>query len=137
TLTTHFSVGDKCMLDFGVQPLSIASGGALLIGANTVTLSAGSLTVMAGGQINGLGSQSGPPGSVGGEIGIITTGPVTIDKSGTTNGIIDVSATTQAGIITITAGGPLALNGRLNADALAANGVGGFITLGTTGKSSD
>src|SRR5262249_32320221 len=79
----------------------------------------------------------GPPGSVGGEIGIITTGPVTIDKSGTTNGVIDVSATTQAGVITITAGGPLALNGRLNADAPTGNGVGGFITSRTTGTSSD
>ena len=92
-INKNYTIANGCTLDFGTRTVTVK--GTLDVGAGSMTLKAGSLTVASGGKIQGLGN-SPPPGDHGGMITIQTTGAVVVDKAAA-NGIIDVSGDALAG----------------------------------------
>ena len=128
-ITKKFAIGNGCTLDFGTRAVTVTGSGELDISWGSVALKAGTLTVAPSGVIVGKGTQSSPPGSIGGMIQIFTTGAVTLQKAGTAKGVIDVSGNAQAGTILIEAGGTVTLQGKLLAQQLASWGSGGNIQV--------
>ena len=124
-INKNYTIANGCTLDFGTRTVTVK--GTLDVGAGSMTLKAGSLTVASGGKIQGLGN-SPPPGDHGGMITIQTTGAVVVDKAAA-NGIIDVSGDALAGTVVIQAGGSITLRGRLMAKNSTTSGGGGSITI--------
>jgi cysteine-rich repeat protein len=127
TVTRTFQIGDGCTLDFGDRDVTIGGGATLDVGGGTMRLVAGSLTVAARAAIEGRGPRAAPDDH-GGMISIRTTGPVTIARSNLP-GVIDVSATRNAGDIDIVAGGGVMIAGGLHADGLSSAAAGGCISV--------
>ena len=132
-ITKKFAIGNGCVLDFGTRAVTVAGSGELDIAWGSVGLKSGTLTVAPSGLIVGKGTQSSPPGSIGGMIQIFTTGAVTLQKSGSAKGVIDVSGNARAGTILIEAGGTVTLQGKMLAQQLASWGSGGNILVRTGG----
>ncbi|MDX2168921.1 MAG: hypothetical protein SF182_17750, partial [Deltaproteobacteria bacterium] len=129
TITKDFVVANGCVLDFGTRAVTIAASGKLDIGNGLVRLLAGSLTMAPGAFIDGRGNGAGEPANAGGMMQIQTTGAVNLQRSGSTNGRIDVSANAVTGTIEINAGGSITIAGKLNADNLVPEASGGTIRL--------
>jgi len=127
TIAKTFQVGDGCTLDFGARTVTLT--GTLNIGSGVVTVNAGSLVIAATGLIDGRGTQSTPPGSLGGSITINASSNVTIQRSGSIFGKINVSGNDCGGFITIDAGGTVSINGSLNAGFLTDTADGGTIQI--------
>jgi hypothetical protein len=127
SVTKVLQVGDGCTLDFGAREVTIT--GTLDINSGVVTIVAASLTIAPGGLIDGRGNQATPAGSAGGMISIQVSGSVSIEKTGSTAGRIDVSGLTNAGTIAINADGSVSVAGKLNADQLGRMGDGGNIRI--------
>lgn len=134
-ITKAYAVADACVLDFGTRSVTLTPTGRLSIGSGTVTLMAGSLTLQpqAGLSIDGRGTGVTAPTNQGGTMRIISSGPVTIEKSGGTRAKIDVSANLKGGTIEITATGTVTVNGSMTAGQLSGgtSGGGGSIVVAT------
>ncbi len=121
-----YEIGDGCVLDFGTRPVTLA--GDLVVGSRSMALLAGSFTVSPGGMIDGRGSGTSFPTNLGGSVSIAAAGDVAVKKSGSTNGRIDVSGRSAAGLIDIVAGGSVRIEGRVEAGPMpyAAGAAGGM-----------
>src|SRR5436309_6232335 len=97
------SVTTGSTLDLGARALEVTRTGTLDVGGGTMTIRAGSLRLVAGAVLSGRG----------GTITIVTTGPISVEASGTTQSRIDVSNGAQGGAIDLTAGGPVTVAGTL------------------------
>ena len=128
-ITKKFAIGNGCVLDFGTRTVTVTGSGELDIAWGSVGLKAGTLTLAPSGFIVGKGTQSSPPGSIGGMMSIYTTGAVTLQRAGSAKGVIDVSGNARAGSILIDAGGSVTLQGKLLAQQLASWGSGGNIMV--------
>ena len=126
TVTKVFDVADGCDLDFAARAVTVSPTGELHLLGGTVTVEAGSFTVAAGGFIDGRGLGA---TDVGATLQLHTSGNVAVQKSGATNGRIDVSAGNQGGVITIDAGAVVSIDGKLNADNLTVAANGGAIGI--------
>src|SRR6185369_280063 len=114
------------VLDFGTRALQVRPTGRLRVpSGSTLQITAGSLRIEAGGLIAGTaGTGSGAT------IDVHTTGNISIEASRSSNGRIDVTANTTPGEITLTTDtGNVSITGHLEADGTGANGVGGLITI--------
>jgi hypothetical protein len=127
TIANVFNVGDVCTLDFSTRAVTLT--GKLIIGSGSVAIKVGSLTIAPGGFIDGRGGQSSAPGNDGGSVTIVATGAVTVQKSGSTDGRIDVSGNASAGTVEITAGGAVTISGRIEASDLSSTAVGGLVRI--------
>jgi cysteine-rich repeat protein len=127
-ISQTFIVGDGCTLNFGTRAVTVLSTGEFRILTNTVTINAGSFTVAPGGFVNVRGDGD-PPSDFGGALSIFTTGAFTVERSSGANGRVDGSARTLGGTISVDAGGPITIQGRLTSDFLTINAAGGTITL--------
>ncbi|MBI3786307.1 MAG: hypothetical protein HY270_23200 [Deltaproteobacteria bacterium] len=134
SITKTFSVADGCSLDFGSRAVTMTATGELDIGSGSVTVDAGSFNMVAGSFINGHGIQNSGPGAGGGTIAIVTSGDVTLQKSGTTRARIEMSGNLLGGVIIVTAGGSVTMNGKLEAAQLMGSGDGGRITVSAAGN---
>jgi len=135
-ITKDFVVANGCVLDFGSRDVTLAASGKLDIGNGMVRLLAGSFTIAPGGFVDGRGTGTTDPGNVGGFMQIHTTGAVNLQRSGSTNGRIDVSANATPGTIEIVAGGGITIAGKLNADNLVTAAAAGTIRLTSKGNVS-
>lgn len=129
TIANTFSVGDLCTLDFSGRPLIISNTGKLVIGSGSVLIKAGSITIAASGFIDGRGEQSTPPGNRGGSLTILSADTVTLEKSGSNRGRIDVSGKAAAGTILIEAAGTVTIDGGIEASHLTPTATGGTIRI--------
>ncbi len=132
TITQSFTVANGCVLDFAGRDVVVGGTGVLKAPAAALTIRAASLALRAGAFLDARGQASSGAGSQGGSVTIETTGAVDIQKSGTTRARIDVSGTYVAGAISIRAGGPITIGGRLGALQLVSSGGGGQINLETS-----
>lgn len=129
TVTKVFGVSDGCELDFGSRPVTLA--GTLDSHGAAVILRAASFTISATGLIDGRGNEA--TSRTGGTIRMETTGAVTVERTGSRTGRIDVSGIVEAGTIEIAAGGPVIIAGRLLARHLSSLGTGGAIMIRSPG----
>src|SRR5215470_15245013 len=60
TIKKDFTIGNGCILDFGIRSVTIGSGGKLITGSVTVTIKAGNFTVAGGGMIDARGTGVAP-----------------------------------------------------------------------------
>ncbi|HJQ84235.1 MAG TPA: hypothetical protein VKA21_09180 [Candidatus Binatia bacterium] len=109
-------------LDFGTRALEVRQRGVLDVGTGTMTIRAGSLTVVPGGSLLGRGA-------TGGTIVVVTTGAIAIQASGTTQSRIDVSGESPGGRIELTAGSAVTLAGNVIARATTTAGRGGIVIV--------
>jgi hypothetical protein len=129
SITRPFDVGDGCTLDFQTRDVTVGGNGQFDVGSGIMTIKAGSLTVAVGGRLFGIGNGTTPPTNRGGMVTIQTTGAMTIEKSGTAVGEIDVSGSAQGGTVRIEAGGTVTIAGRLQADNTSVIGAGGNVVI--------
>ncbi len=132
SITKVFSIPTGCSLDFGTRNVTITASGKLDIGAGSVTLLAGSVTLNGGALIEGLGNMP-SPGDHGGMITIRTTGAVSLLHTAMTFGVINVNGDIQGGTVFIDAGGSVTVAGKIIADNSSTNGSGGTITIRSGG----
>jgi len=132
-ITKVFDVADGCTLDFSGRDVTITASGEIQILSAAARILARNFTIAAGGLIDGRGLGSNPPDDVGGMITIIATGAVTLQKSGSSSGRVDVSGKENGGIIEILADS-VSLDGKLESDNLNSGAGGGIVRIGTAGS---
>jgi cysteine-rich repeat protein len=130
-----FQIGDGCTLDFGTRAVTILASGKLDILSNSVSIRAGSFTIVPSGVVEGRGTATTPPRDKGGLLTITTTGAVDIQKAPTTTvrGSIDVSGNARCGTVTINAGGPITVSGDILTNNLTTSAGNGIISLRSGG----
>jgi len=116
-VATPVVVTDGSVIDVLNRELRIASGGALDVGAGTMTLRAATLTIQSGGFVRGLGAVSTGGGTVNVTADVVTIAG-TLDVSGAPAGNLDITANT-----TFTA------TGSITARALSRDELGGTIQI--------
>lgn len=127
TVSTEIAVTDGSTLDFGTRSLVVNAGGVLRVDAGTMIITAQSIRVAQGGEIQANG-RSQPGGQVTISADALTN-IGTISADGTAGGVINLSAQTFANVGTIKADGNVGGNiiimvpGEfLNGGAISANG---------------
>jgi cysteine-rich repeat protein len=118
-VTTAYEIANGSVLDFGSRTLQLpgGSGKKLDVGDGTMTILAGHVTVNGGSGILGKG----------GVISIVTTGNIKILRAGSSKGRVDVSSVILPGLITLTAGGNVTIDGTVTAQGTGIeSGLGGI-----------
>ena len=118
-VNTAYEVADGSVLDFGSRTLQLpgGSGKKLDVGTGTMTILAGSVIVNGGSGILGKG----------GIITILATGDVEVLRAGSSRGRIDVSDLISPGLITLTSGGNVVIDGTVTAAGTGIeSGLGGI-----------
>jgi cysteine-rich repeat protein len=126
-VNTALTVDPGAVFDLGSRALDVKSHGVLNVGGGSMTILAGSVRIEPGGTLVGRG------GAAGGTIVVTAIGGIRLEAAGATVGRIDVSADSVAGIVTLTAGGDVALDGAIVAKATATAGSGGTVTISAGG----
>src|SRR5262245_49170510 len=85
------SVTDGSIIDLGARALEIARTGSLDVGTGNMTIQAKSLRVIPTGAMLARG------GTDGGSITVITTGDIAIERSGSSQARVDLSANVNPG----------------------------------------
>jgi cysteine-rich repeat protein len=116
------TVSSGSVIDLGTRALELRSGGALDVQGGTMTIRAGSMRLTPGTALLGRGG-------TGGTIVIETTGPVTIEASGSTRARIDVTGDNQAGRVDLTAGGDVNVAGTIVCKGNLVTGNGGVVNV--------
>lgn len=123
-----YSLGQDCVLDFGLRPLVLAGSARLVLGSGTLRLIAGSLLLRSGAMLDARGQGTQPGTDRGGNVLLQVKGPVVLE-GGSPRARIDASASSVGGRVIIAAEGPVEVHGRLLASHLTATGDGGFIKI--------
>ncbi len=107
-------VTDGSVLDVGTKEFQIPSNLALDAGSGMVTILAGTLRIQ---KLAHLRARQPLNGGSGGTIVVRTTGDIIVENSSSQTGDIDVTGD-SGGIVSLTAGGNVTLNGPINAQSL-------------------
>jgi hypothetical protein len=124
-ITQVFEVGDGCTLDFGGRAVTLTKTGGIEMPELVVEITAGSFTVAGGATIDGQGSQ-------GGELTVTTTGDIAVEQSIGGSGIL-MGGLNFGGLVTLSAGGNIIIDGAVRTSRLGPNAAGGSISLAAGG----
>ena len=128
-INRDYVVGNGCTLDFGLRSVSV--NGHLTIESRAMALRAQRLTLGPEAFLDGIGHAQ---GAHGGLIQLVTTGSGvngSIDLK--LGGRIDAGGDLIGGDISLSAGGPVTINGRIRADFRNPNAAGGTIDISAGG----
>jgi hypothetical protein len=117
-VSTAVAVTNGSTIDVRPRTLRIAAGGILDVGAGTMTLLAGTLTVDANGALRALGNATTSGGTLTATADIVTIA-----------GTVDASGAPSGGSLTIIANNTLTASGSISARALARTAIGGSVQL--------
>jgi cysteine-rich repeat protein len=137
SITQSFTVGGSCVLDFTGRAVTVSASGVLDVGPNRATLNAGSLTVAPGGRIIGQ-EHCAPPVPApcpqpNPSWTINSGGPVDVQKSGSTVGLISIGTDWLDATITITAAGSVTISGAVQTSDTTNNANGGHVSITSSG----
>src|SRR5262245_10202094 len=137
SITQSFTVGNACVLDFTGRAVTVSASGVLDVGPVRATLNAGSLTVAPGGRIIGQEHCAPPVPAPCAQVNptwtINSGGPVDVQASGPTVGLISMGTDWVGGTIAITAAGSVTISGAVQSNDTTSNANGGDITITSNG----
>ncbi len=129
-ITAACTVAAGSTFDIRPRSLVIKEGKVLTIGegADPLTIRAGSILFEKGGRIVATGTR-GAMGGSGGSVTLEATTTFTMQSQGNTNSRVDTVGEISGGIVDISAGGNVTVNGAILANSSSPNGFGGIVEV--------